>query len=255
MNKLQEKFPIITIVCGILSAINIMLQTVDMFQSNKLLPDNTFKITLYILSVAFFIIIVIIFLINLFMPLYIDVQIKAIKNAKKSIYICMDSLNPENSNKKLIIFDNLLQEAKKDLTVNIITRTGTERERSRGAYDMCYTHNLKDNMKFSDILNAKNLRFTLIDDEEIIISCSKGTNKGFSKKYKHFYNEKLSELLKKEFNKKWEQAVTYNKFIWNRLNELGVISKETSIKRASEMLNIPEAELINILDKTNKDSP
>lgn len=257
MDKLQEKFPIIALICGILSVINIILQTINMFQSNKLLPENTFKIASYILGVTFVVILAIICLITFFMPLYIDVQIKAIKNARKSIFICMDSLNPEKKNYKLIMFDKLLQEAKdNDLTVKIITRTGTEPERSRGAYDMCNTHDLEENIKFVNVLNAKNLRFTLIDDEEIIISCSKGTHKGFSKKFIHFYNGRLNEILKEELNKKWdnEQALSYKKFIFNRLDEMGVISKETSIKKASETLEIPEVELKKILIENNKES-
>ncbi len=184
--------------------------------------------------------------------LYIDAQISAIKNAKKSIYISMDSLNPESSDPKLVEFDRLLENAKNNnIVVRIITRTGTEPERSRGAYDMCEQHDLRNQMKFSGILNAKALRCTLIDDEEIIISCSKGINKGFSKKYKHFYNEKANEILKayidKEYNR--HKALTYEEFIFNRLDEMGVISKETSIKRASELLDIPESSLIKILDR------
>lgn len=151
-------------------------------------------------------------------------------------------------------FDKLVENAKNnDITVRIITRTGTEPERSRGAYDICVQHNLENEIKFSGILNAKVLRCTLIDDEEIIISCSKGINKGFSKEYKHFYNEKVNEILKEYIDEEYirDKALTYEKFIFNRLDEMGVTSKETSIKRASEILDIPESSLIKILNKNN----
>lgn len=186
--------------------------------------------------------------------LYIDAQINAIKKAKKRIYISMDSLNPESTDSKLVEFDKLLENAKNDgITVRIITRTGTEPERSRGAYDMCVQHDLVKHIKFSGILNAKALRCTLIDDEEIIISCSKRINKGFSKKYIHFYNEKVNEILRTYIDKEYNRdiALTYKKFIYNRLEEMGVISKETSIKSASEILDIPESSLIKVLDEND----
>lgn len=187
-------------------------------------------------------------------PLYIDAQIRAIRNAKKSIYISMDSLNPESTNLKLIEFDKLLENAKNnDVTIKIITRTGTEPERSRGAYDICDQHDLEEEMKFLDILNAKNLRFTLVDDEEVIISSSKGTQKGFSKNYAHLYNETLNGLLKKYFTDicKRNKVLSYKEFILRRLDEIGVKSMETSVKRASEILDIPEKALRNILNEEN----
>lgn len=185
-------------------------------------------------------------------PLYIDAQINAIKNAKKSIYIAMDSLNPEATNPKLIEFDKLLENAKNNkIDVRIITRTGSEPERSRGAYDICIHRNLKDEIRFSSIFNAKILRCTLIDDEEIIISCSNAINKDFSKTYKHFYNEKVNELIKKYIDEEFirDKALTYEKFILNRLKEMGVVSNEASIKQASKVLDIPESSLIEILNE------
>ncbi|MDE6388783.1 MAG: hypothetical protein K2L82_13375 [Lachnospiraceae bacterium] len=66
---------------------------------------------------------------------------------------------------KLAKFDSLLENAKNnDITVKILTRTGTESERSRGAYDICYERKLE--MKFLDELNAKNQEVSLINLSE-----------------------------------------------------------------------------------------
>jgi len=108
-------------------------------------------------------------------------------------------------------------------------------------------------MRFLDIHNKKNLRFTLVDDEEVIISGSKGTQKGFSKNYAHLYNEKLNDLLKYYFIDicRRNKVLSYKEFILRRLDEIGVTSMETSVKRASDILDIPEKALRNILNEEN----
>lgn len=183
---------------------------------------------------------------------YIDEQIRSIKRASDCIYILMDSLNPESSNSKYIEFDSLLEHAKnKGKLVKILTRTGTESERSQGAYDICIQHNLKNAMKFSPIHNSKPLRCTIIDEEEIIISCSDGLNKELSQEYVHFYNRKVNELIKNYIDEQYNRdgTLTYTDFIFSRLVEMGVPNKETTVKRASEILGIPESSLIEILDE------
>ena len=254
MDKLKEKSPIISTIICVICVISTILQNVDMFQSNGLLPDETFKKVFFILTVVLVIITIIICLIDRFCPLYIEAQMKAFQSARKSICIVMDSLNPEYKDSKLVKFDTLLENAKNnDVTVKILTRTGTERERSRGAYDICHERKLE--MKFLDELNAKSLRFILIDNDEIIISCSKGISRGFSKKYAHFRNEKLHGMLMDYFNERWvrEQALDFDKFLLSRLIEIGVMSGETSIKRGAEILDIPESFLIYFVSKYNAD--
>ena len=245
-------FGTIIISVGIISKI---LQSVSMFQSNGMLPSGTFNYVFYISIIFLVVWIVIKLLKNKFRPLYIKEQIKSFKNAEKYIYVSMFSLSPESRDSKIVEFDEVLEQAKnKGVTVKLLTPTGYERERSRGAYDVCIQRRL--NIKFLDTLNDKDLRFSLIDNDKIIISCTKTFSAKFSSEYVSINSERLSKILRTYFDDMWDNkdALNFDQFLIDRLNKIGVMSGDVSIKKASELLDIPESFLKDFVDKVKNES-
>lgn len=264
MKYKKFKFSIIIPVIGLISKI---LGNVNMFQANGILPPKTFNYAFYISIIIFVIWLIVVFLINYFKllnkveqinkdkPLYIDEQIKYFKDAHKCIYVLMDSLNPETKNSRLVEFDLALESAQNsqsNVDVMLLTPNTDEKGRSRGAYDIS-KRNL--NIQFLDILSNKDLRFSIIDDDIVIISCKKTESEDFSREFATIKSETLNKLLKGHLNDllKHENPINFEQYLMKRLKSLGVLSKRISIKKASEILDIPEDFLLDFANKHHMD--
>lgn len=185
--------------------------------------------------------------------LYIDEQIKCFKKAHERIYVLMDSLNPETKDSKLVDFDIALKNAKNSqskVDVKLLTPNTDEKKRVRGAYDI-FKREL--DIKFLDILSNKDLRFSLIDEDIVIISCSETDSGDFSRDFVKINSETLNKLLRTYFDELWrsEDSLNFEEYLKERLKSLGVLRGHISIKKASKILDIPEDFLSGFVKKLN----
>ena len=256
---MKNKKITVSIIISFIGIISKILEFVDMFQVNELLPPKTFNYVFYTSIIASAIWLLIIFLHNYYKllcsykalstdkPLYIDEQIKYFKKAHKRIYVLMDSLNPETKDSKLVEFDLALENAhnsQSKVDVKLLTPNTDEKGRSRGAYDIS-KRNLE--IYFLDILSNKDLRFSIIDDDIVIISCKKEESDDFSREFATILRKYLKDLVKDE------KPINFEQYLMKRLKSLGVLSRKISIKKASEILNIPEDFLLDFVNKHHID--
>ena len=211
-----------------------------------ILPHNIFIVCLIagviILLFLYIIIPVVVAIINAIRgSLYINAQLKGFKSAEESIYLSIHSLNSEAKNYKYKIFNNTLEKAKKrKIDVKVLAPCGFKR--IHGAYELCIEHKLFDNIRFNPQLEDKNLRFSLIDDNVVLVSNQKIPTEKLSRKYANIKSERLNELLKKYFEELWSKETTLDFYQYLKiiLDEFGTTEADpTSIKIFSDRTGIP----------------
>lgn len=248
--KIYEKFPFLAIIAGIAYIICDMLNFVNILEDRELLPKKTFVIVFQIASATLVIVSIIMCLYCILKPLYIDAQLKAFKLAKDSIYLSIHSLNPSSSNPKFVKFHELLREAiNQGKKVQIIAPCGVERV--FGAFEMVQNYGLYENMRFLKQLEDEDLRYTLVDDESVIISYQKIPSKKLSRKFACIKSIRLNVLLKEQFTSLWldESSLDFDHYLLSILDELKVDKDDIlSIKKAAIRLNIPERYIIKVLN-------
>lgn len=248
--KIYDKFPFLGIIAGIAYVIYDMLNFINMLEDKEILPQKTFIILFYFISAIFVIIIIIICLYCVLKPLYIDAQLEAFKLAKTSIYLSIHSLSPSSDNPKFVKFHELLREAKNQgIKVQIIAPCGVGRV--CGAFEMVQNYGLYENMRFLKQLEDEDLRYTLVDDESVIISYQKIPSTKLSRKFACIKSIRLNVLLKEQFTSLWldESSLDFDQYLRSILDELKVDKDDIlSIKKAAIRLNIPEAYIIKVLN-------
>ena len=248
LNSLKNKNYILFILMSIVGIFWSILQIIDILEAHEILPEKTFVFTFWILIIIFFIIIIIITLVHAFRPAYIDEQIKYIKKANETIYMSIHSLNGEEKNIKYKKLDESLQIAKNNKKdVKILAPGGIER--AHGAWQMCKNRHLT--MKFAEQLEDQDLRYTLIDNDIVIISYQKISSKGLSRKFATIHSERLNKTLKKYFEDMWNEkdSKDFSDYLKNILDDLKITKEPASIKRASKKLEILEDDLKEFLDE------
>lgn len=151
---MKEKYPVLYFFITSGSTLIAILGFIAILEDKSLLPQNSFKIFLFI-SLAFYIIIaIIVCLFMIWRPYYIDAQLKAFESSQDSIYLSIHSLNSESKKNKYKLFNNAIEKAKKrKINVKILAPCGIKR--IRGAYEMCVEHDLIDNIRLIRNLKTK----------------------------------------------------------------------------------------------------
>lgn len=168
---------------------------------------------------------------------YVYKQIKMIKKAKESILVVMKSLNAEYDEKAPVDnrtderkmykrFDEELEKAlkrksgKTQMDIRIITgidATGDEKiDRIKGA------EQIKERgiqIKFSKEVDNGDIRFIVVDNNKVAFSQKKKQSEHLSKEFSYVEGHVLGGILTSYFDKLWDDAMTYEKFIGNCINE------------------------------------
>lgn len=245
LNKIKEN-PYIFLIATACTIVPLF----DILENKGFLPINTFKISLVvaiIILLIIFLICIFSYIMKRFSPLYADAQIKSFKSAHKSIYLCIHSLNPVSSNPKYKEFDETLKYiAEQGINVKIIVPGGIER--ARGAYELCQLYNF--DVRFIEQLEDEDLRFTLVDDDIVIISYQKIPSKKLSKKYAYIKSVKLNKILKKYFESMWKsnESMIFKDYILKILKDL-CYEDDESLIRIANRLQIPLGCLQHIIDE------
>lgn len=168
---------------------------------------------------------------------YVYKQIKMIKKAKESILVVMKSLNAEydeqapvdnrtEERKMYKRFDEELEKAlkrksgKTQMDIRIITgieATGDKKiDRIKGA------EQIKERgipIKFSEEVDNGDIRFIVVDNNKVAFSQKKEQSEHLSKEFSYVEGHVLGGILTSYFDKLWDEAMTYEKFICNCINE------------------------------------
>lgn len=249
IKNIKENMPLLYKLFYTGNIIIILLSFISILEDKSLLPQDVFR-TVYIISLVIYTFLcILLFLINILQPLYIDAQIKYFKMARHSIYLSIHSVNSESNNTKYKIFNQTIENAnRKRVDVKILAPCSIDR--IYGAYEMCEKYRLKNHMRFNAHLEDESLRYTLIDDSIVLISYQSIPSKKLSRKFVCIKSVRLNKLLKNYFMEMWsgEDTLHFNQFLKNILYQLQVTESDfSSISRATEFIKIPEDYLSNFL--------
>lgn len=225
---------------------------IEILEKNEIIPIGTFKISCGVFAIILLVIVlvnILSYILKRNKPLYADAQISSFELAHKSIYLCIHSLNPESNNPKYKEFNEALKNSvKRGVTVQIIAPGGVER--AEGAYELYQLYNF--DIKFNDQLEDEDLRFTLVDDNIVIISYQKIPSKKLSREYAYIKSINLNRILKTYFESIWKskESKRFKDYIIKLMNDL-CFEKDKSLSRISNRLQIPLGCLQQINNENN----
>lgn len=235
LNKIKENPNVF-----LLATICTIVSLIDILENKGYLLIGTFNVSLVVAGIILLIVFLnsmISYILKRIRPLYADAQIKSFKVAHKSIYLSIHSLNSVSCNPKYKEFNETLKHiAEQGVEVKVIVPGGIER--ARGAYELCQLYNF--DVRFIDQLEDEDLRFTLVDDDIVIISYQKIPSKRLSRKYAYIKSINLNSILKNYFVSLWEsnKSMNFKDYILKLMNDL-CYEEDESLPRISNRLQIP----------------
>lgn len=175
---------------------------------------------------------------------YLDVVIEWVGKSERSVLLCVDTLDASRKDKKISILQEKLQDAKiKGKDVRIISPNGVER--TEAAYELARLKGIP--IKFLSYLADGDFRFTLVDDNVIIVSIGKHGKP--SSECAVIISERLKIILQRYSDELWArlEAMDYNQFIADEIRKLRDPSNPITNKGLAERLGIPLSEVERIL--------
>lgn len=181
--------------------------------------------------------------------MYVERQIKYIREAKSNIYMSIHSLSDENKNVAYIELDHALRDALiRGVDVKIVAPDSEERV--CGAYQMSEYYHIP--IKFIKDLNKEELRYILIDGRVSVFSQQDiGYLNRLSAKYTEFESKELSKLMETHFNDLWNEisSKNYNSFLKDTICTIWKNDSEHNSKRLAKRLHIPDDYLSYFIER------
>lgn len=245
--KFIKKRPIIFSLVGYFTLAWGVAKVIDVFVANFNLPEWVFPVYIIFMLAGFLIALAIMLLSRLFnQRLYIDAQIEGCSKAKKTIFFSIHSLNPIGTNKKYKLFNESLNEAiNRGVIVKVLAPGGVDR--AQGAYELSEQFGIP--IKFAMQLEDEDLRFTLIDELEVMLSYQKIPSKKLSKVFAKIESRNLNRILTSYFLSIWnsKSSFSFQEYILSLCEDLSITNNISSIKRCSKRIGVPTHVIKRIL--------
>ncbi len=178
-------------------------------------------------------------------PGYIDAMIESVEKAQVSIWLCVHTLNPSRTHKNIrMLQEKLAQAITTGKDVKILAPGGVERVEA--AYELSMIKRIP--IKILTYLEDEDFRFTIVDNNVVIISTKKQGADNASGIGVVIRSERLNELVRNYFDELWNrsEAMEYDTFLSEIVLELKDPRHPISNEKIAQRLQIPLSEINRI---------